>query len=79
MLRHARIRFWVELGLAAGTLALLLLTLISRHWIEAIFGVEPDAGSGALEWGLVVGLAAATVLFTLMARAELKRQSAVAG
>ena len=63
-------RFWIEVVLAVVTAALLLLTLISREWIEKVFGVEPDASSGALEWGIVVALAVATVAFSLMARAE---------
>jgi len=73
MLRKARVRFWIEVILAAVTAALLLLTLISREWIEEVFGVEPDAGSGALEWAIVVALALATVAFSLLARAEWKR------
>ena len=73
MLRKARVRFWIEVILAAVTAALLLLTLISREWVEEVFGVEPDAGSGALEWAIVVALALATVAFSLLARAEWKR------
>jgi len=77
MLRKARVRFWIEVVLAAVTIALLLLTLISRDWIEEVFGVDPDAGSGALEWGIVIALAVATVAFSLMARAEWKRGAAI--
>jgi hypothetical protein len=73
MLRKARVRFWIEVILAVVTAALLLLTLISREWIEEVFGVEPDAGSGALEWAIVIALAVATVAFSLLARAEWKR------
>jgi hypothetical protein len=53
----ARRRFWTEIGLGAACLALLVLTAAWRDWIEAIAGVEPDAGSGALEWALVAVLA----------------------
>ena len=77
MLRKARVRFWIEVILAMVTAALLLLTLISREWIEEVFGVEPDAGSGALEWAIVVALAVATVAFSLLARAEWKRAVAL--
>ena len=79
MVRKVRVRFWVELGLAITTAVLLALTLASREWIEEIFGVEPDAGSGALEWGLVAGLAVATVLFSVMARSEWRRRPALTG
>ena len=73
MARKARVRFWIECGLTILTAALFVLTLISREWIEEIFGVEPDAGSGALEWGIVIALGAATVGFALLARAEWRR------
>jgi hypothetical protein len=75
-MRHARIRFWIEVALAVITAGLAILTLITREWIELFFGVDPDAGSGALEWGIVIALAVATVAFSLMARAELKRGKA---
>lgn len=73
MLRKARARFWIEVILATVTAALLLLTLIWREWIEEVFGVGPDAGSGAWEWGIVIALALATAAFSLLARAEWKR------
>ena len=70
---NRRIRLWIEVGLAVVSAALALLTLITREWIELFFGFDPDAGSGALEWAIVIALAVATVAFSLMARAELKR------
>ena len=70
---RARIRFWIEVALAVITAGLAILTLVTREWIELFFGVDPDAGSGALEWAIVIALAVATVAFSLMARAELKR------
>jgi hypothetical protein len=73
MASKARTRMWIEAGLAITTGALLILTLISREWIEEIFRVDPDNGSGALEWLIVAALAVATVTFSLMARAEWKR------
>ncbi|MFF5297223.1 hypothetical protein [Paractinoplanes globisporus] len=66
-LRH---RFYVEAVLASVTGILAVATLISREWIEIIFGVDPDGGSGALEVGIVVVLAAATLTFGILARAE---------
>lgn len=67
---NLRRRFWVEAALATATAILTVVTLISREWIEIVFGVEPDGGSGLVEWAIVVGLAAATLLFSLAARAE---------
>jgi hypothetical protein len=70
---NRRIRFWIEVALAVITAGLASLTLITSEWSELMFGVDPDAGSGALEWGIVIALAVATVAFSLMARAEMKR------
>jgi hypothetical protein len=68
-----RRRFWIESALAATSVFLLLLTLVNREWIEASFHVDPDAGSGSLEWLIVAGLLATTVTFALVARAERTR------
>ncbi|MEU4426141.1 ABC transporter permease [Actinoplanes sp. NPDC024001] len=65
-----RNRFWVELGLAGLTAVLTVVTLISREWIEIVFGVDPDGGSGLLEWAIVAGLGLATLLFAVLARLE---------
>ena len=71
-----RNRFWVEIVLGGATAVLAILTVISREWIELIFGVDPDRGNGALEWGIVAALAATTVLLGLLARAEWKHAMA---
>lgn len=65
--------FLIELGLAAVTGIMTIVTLISREWIEIVFGVDPDNGSGALEWLLVAALAAATLIFGMLARLEWRR------
>jgi hypothetical protein len=68
-----RRRFWVEAGLASLAAVLMLLTSISPEWIEIVFGIEPDHGSGAFEWALVAGLAAITIVSGLLARTEWRR------
>jgi hypothetical protein len=68
--QYLRRRFWIEVSLALFTGILALITLLSREWIEVVFHVDPDEGSGSLEW-LIVALAAATaVIFAVMARVE---------
>jgi hypothetical protein len=66
-------RLAIQLGLAVLSAVLFLVTLVWHDWIEVVFGVEPDQGSGALEWILVAALAVAAVLFGLLARAEWRR------
>ncbi len=78
MSRAVRRRYWVEVGLAIVTGALLVLTIITREWIEIIFGVDPDGGSGALEWAIVAGLAVLTLASTVTARREWVRAPAPA-
>jgi hypothetical protein len=63
-----RARFWLEAALSVSTAVLTVMTLISREWVEIIFGIDPDHGSGALEWAIVIGLALTTVLLSLLAR-----------
>ena len=71
--KFIRRRCWFEITCAVLALALALVTLIDAEWIEEIFGVDPDNGSGALEWLIVAVLAVATVTFSLMARAEWRK------
>jgi hypothetical protein len=66
-------RFWIEAGLAASSSVLLLLTLVTRDWIEAILRIDPDGGSGSFEWLVAAGLLATTLAFGLLARAERAR------
>jgi hypothetical protein len=68
-----RSRFWVEVGLAAAAAALAVTTLIWHDWIETVFEVEPDGGSGELEWLLTAALAVLAVGFALAARVEFHR------
>jgi len=68
--RSVRTRFWIETALAGVTMSLFLLTLVWQKWIEAVFRVDPDGGNGSLEWAIVAVLFAASVMLSVMARAE---------
>jgi hypothetical protein len=70
MTRGVRTRFWVEAGAALTCAVLTVVTLITKEWIELLFHVDPDGGSGVLEWGIVLATAALTVLFSVMARRD---------
>lgn len=79
MKRQLPVRFWLEVGLASVTGILFLVTLIWKDWIEIVFGVEPDAGSGMLEWLIVGILLVATIALFSMARYEWRKTQAVQG
>ncbi|MET3988082.1 ABC transporter permease [Streptomyces sp. PvR034] len=68
-----RTRFWAETALGSLSGLLFLVTLVRRDWIELLFGVEPDAGGGALEWLIVAVTALVTVLCAVGARMEWRR------
>ena len=73
MRRAPRSRFWVETVLLVASVAFVAFTLLRPVWIEDVFGIEPDAGNGSLEWMLVaVGLAAVAILL-LVTRLEWRR------
>ena len=76
MTHNLRTRFWFESALALVSLAALVLTLISKSWIETLTGLDPDGGSGAAEWAVAVALTAVTISAVGMARVELKRAAA---
>jgi len=61
-----RRRFWLETSMAIVTSVLFVITLVQRDWIEAVFNVDPDSRSGALEWLIVATVLVVTImLFTL--------------
>ena len=61
------------LGVVAGVL--FVVTLFNRAWIETVFQVDPDQGSGTLEWLVVGGLLVAAIALGLAARYEWRRAS----
>jgi hypothetical protein len=68
-----RTRVWLEGALAVGTGLLAVVTLVNAEWIEWLTGKDPDGGSGALEWGLVLVLALASVAAGVVARRDYRR------
>jgi hypothetical protein len=75
-MRHGRTRkFWIESWIAVASGVLGVVTLIRKDWIELVFGVDPDQGSGALEWAIVAGLLALSLVSAALARLEWRRVS----
>jgi hypothetical protein len=50
------IRACAELIAAVGCFLMAALTAIYPPWLEFSAGVDPDGGSGATEWTIVLGL-----------------------
>ena len=57
-----RTRSRVEVGFAGVATIVFVVTFLWKDWIEILFGVDPDAGSGALEW-LIPSLFLGAALF----------------
>ena len=70
MSARARERFWTDAALSAVSGVLLVVTVAYPQWVEAAFGVDPDGGSGALEWTIVAALFVLTAAFGALARRE---------
>jgi hypothetical protein len=73
MTNQLRQRFWIEVALASVSAALFVLTLLWKDWIELVFRIDPDAGSGAVEWSIVALTLALTIAFSVAARLEWRR------
>jgi hypothetical protein len=73
--RHVGTRFWVRLALAVVSVVLLVGTVAWPDWIEIVFRVDPDHGSGWLEWAIVAAAFALMVTFSVSARREWRRAS----
>jgi hypothetical protein len=69
-LRH---RFWLEsiLGLITGIMA--VVTVFWHDWIEVIFRIDPDKGSGSGERLVVLLLLLVTAVLAVAARLEWRR------
>jgi hypothetical protein len=67
-------RFWVKTALTSVTAALFAITLVWPDWIELVFGVDPDHGSGWLELLILVVALGLMLTFSLSARDDWRRR-----
>ena len=70
MTSRRRLRMRIEVALAIVFALLALATLINPQWIESLFELDPDRGSGDAEWGITLAFGAASVLASLLAGLE---------
>jgi hypothetical protein len=68
----SRRRVRLEVALAVVSFVFGLLALVWPEWIEAVFRVDPDGGSGALEWAVAVVLLLVAVVAAVAARSDLR-------
>ena len=79
MRKALRGRFWFETVLAILTGIMFVITLVWHDWIEIIFNVDPDQGSGLLEWLVVGALLVVTIVLFVLARYEWRKAQAAIG
>ena len=68
MKKSLRPWFYPEAILGIITGVMFVVTLFNRQWIETIFNVDPDQGSGSLELLIVGGLLVVTIALAALAR-----------
>jgi hypothetical protein len=65
--------FWTKTSTGGLAACVFGLTLAWPQWIEAVFGADPDGGSGQAEWGVTAALAMFVVVMFVAARREWNR------
>jgi ABC-type thiamin/hydroxymethylpyrimidine transport system permease subunit len=75
-MERLRRRLRIEVVLAVISAALCVLTLVIPQWVEELTGLEPDAGSGALEWIIAGVFLLAAAVCAVMARRDYRRLAA---
>jgi hypothetical protein len=68
-----RRRVRIEVILAVISAVLCVVTLISPEWIEELTGLEPDAGSGTLEWLIAGAFLVGASISAALARRDYRR------
>ena len=66
-------KFWIAIAFAILGSTLLVLTMANPEWIEEVFKVEPDEGSGSLELAISIALLVIAVVSAWFAGFEFRR------
>lgn len=66
-------RILAESTLAMVAAVLAVVTALNAEWIEWLTGLDPDGGSGGLEWGIVAVSSLGAVVASALARRDLRR------
>ena len=72
-----RRRFWVEAILAFVSGLLAIMTIVWHDWAEILFRIDPDEGNGSFEIAVTLAAVAVTIVFSLLARMEWRRRTAL--
>jgi hypothetical protein len=73
MRRNVKVLFWIETAIASLSGSLFVLTLITRDWIEGVFGWDPDQHNGSAEWVIVGALLVLALVFGRLACSDRRR------
>jgi hypothetical protein len=65
---------WLELVAGLMSVVLLVLALLSPHWVELLVGLSPDAGDGSAEFGIALLWAIVSALMFALAGRTWKKQ-----
>jgi hypothetical protein len=71
--RHLHRRLRIECSLAVATATLFAVTLVFPDWIETLTGLDPDAGSGAVELLVSSVLLIGSLWAAMLARRDHRR------
>ena len=67
----AKLSLWLMIAVVSAALA--VVTAVIPHWLESVFGLDPDGGNGSSEWLIVAAAAAVSVLASVRVRLSLAR------
>ena len=70
---RSSVRIKIEVVMARISAALAVLTLAVPAWLEEVFGLDPDGGTGETEWSIVAAFAAVSAVLFLVAFVERRR------